>query len=100
AGELGGEPAQQLVAAFQARTKRTPTTAAAQAFDAAALVAAARAEAVRGSPAKLRPAMRAALAHARLADGACGDASIGPDGELVRVPSVLEVQGDDLVIVP
>jgi hypothetical protein len=100
AGELGGEPAQQLVAAFQARMKRTPTTAAAKAYDAAALVAAARAEAAQGSPAKPRAAMRSALAHAKLADGACGEASIGPDGELVRVPSVLEVQGDDLVIVP
>jgi branched-chain amino acid transport system substrate-binding protein len=100
AGDLGGEPAQQFVAAFQARTKRTPTTAAAQAFDAAALIAAARAEAVQGAPPDLRKAMRGALAHAKLADGACGAASMGPDGELVRVPSVLEVQGDDLVIVP
>jgi len=104
AGELGGEPAQQFTAAFHERTHRTPTTAAAQAFDAAALIAAARAEAVTGTvtgaPAHARRALRAALAHAKLADGACGAAAIGADGELARVPSVLEVQGDDLVLVP
>ncbi|HET9622171.1 MAG TPA: penicillin-binding protein activator [Kofleriaceae bacterium] len=99
AGELGGEPAQQLVAAFQARTRRVPTTAAAQAYDAAWLVATARAE-VSGASPDPRKAMRAALAHAHLVDGACGEAAIGPDGELARVPSVLEVQGDELVLVP
>jgi hypothetical protein len=44
-----------------------------------------------------REAMRAALARARLDDGACGPAAMGPDGELAREPSVLEVQGDQLI---
>ena len=62
------------------------------------LIATARAEAAAaGDP---RSALRAALAHARLADGACGPAAIGPDGELARVPSVLEVQGDALIVAP
>jgi len=99
AGELGGDAAAQLIAAFQQRTRRPPSTAAAQVYDAAAIVAAARAvaEASAGDP---RAALRAALAHARLADGACGPAAIGPDGELARTPSVLEVQGDELILVP
>ncbi|HEU4734242.1 MAG TPA: ABC transporter substrate-binding protein, partial [Kofleriaceae bacterium] len=101
AGELGGDAALQFAAAFQQRTRRTPSTAAAQAHDAAALVAAARAEAeAHAGDRDRRAALRAALAHARLDDGACGPAAIGPDGELTRTPSVLEVQGDELVLVP
>jgi ABC-type branched-subunit amino acid transport system substrate-binding protein len=112
AGELGGEPALQLAEAFQRRAHRPPSTAAAQAHDAAALVAGARAEAAPAiasgsgsTPAGTtgpdpRAALRAALAHAKLADGACGAASIGADGEVFRTPSVLEVQGDDLILVP
>jgi ABC-type branched-subunit amino acid transport system substrate-binding protein len=99
AGELGGDVAVQFATAFQQRTRRAPSTAAAQAYDAAAIVAAARAEAeaAAGEP---RAALRAALAHARLPDGACGPAAIGPDGELTRTPSVLEVQGDELILAP
>jgi len=98
AGELGGDLAVQFAAAFQQRAKHSPSTAAAQTYDAATLVATARAEATAaGEP---RSAFRAALAHARLADGACGPAAIGPDGELVRTPSVLEVQGDELIMAP
>ncbi len=98
AGELGGDLAGQLAAAFQQRLGRAPSTAAAQAHDAAALIALARAEAA--AAADPRSALRAALAHARLADGACGPAAIGPDGELERTPSVFEVQGDELVLAP
>jgi ABC-type branched-subunit amino acid transport system substrate-binding protein len=98
AGELGGDLAAQLAAAFTQRLGRAPSTAAAQAHDAAALIAAARTEAA--AAADPRSALRAALAHARLADGACGPAAIGPDGELERTPSVLEVQGDELVLAP
>jgi ABC-type branched-subunit amino acid transport system substrate-binding protein len=98
AGELGGDLAVQFAAAFQQRTRRLPSTAAAQAYDAAGLIATARAEATGGRDP--RAALGAALAHARLSDGACGPAAIGPDGELVRTPSVLEVQGDELIAVP
>lgn len=99
AGELGGDVAAAFAAAFRQRTRRAPSTAAAQAYDAAAIVAAARAEAeaTAGEP---RAALRTALAHARLSDGACGPAAIGPDGELTRTPSVLEVQGDELIVAP
>lgn len=98
AGELGGDLAVQFVAAFQQRTRRAPSTAAAQAYDAATLIAAARAQAASsGEP---RRALGTALAHARLLDGACGPAAIGRDGELVRTPTVLEVAGDELVVVP
>jgi ABC-type branched-subunit amino acid transport system substrate-binding protein len=98
AGADGGEPAAHLVAAFQQRTRRSPSTAAAQAYDAATLVAAARAAAAAGG--EPRAALRGALARARIDDGACGPAAIGADGELARTPSLLEVQGDELVIVP
>src|SRR6185295_18456997 len=41
AGELGGDAAVQFAAAFLSRTRRAPSTAAAQVHDAAAIVAAA-----------------------------------------------------------
>jgi ABC-type branched-subunit amino acid transport system substrate-binding protein len=98
AGELGGDLAAQFAAAFQQRTRRSPSTAAAQVHDAAALVAAARAQAA--AAADPRSALRAALGRATLADGACGPAAIGRDGELTRTPAILEVQGDALIVVP
>jgi len=101
AGELGGDLAVQLSAAFQQRTRRAPSTAAAQAYDAATLVAATReAAALTTGTGDPRGGFRAALAHAKLPDGACGPAAIGPDGELARVPTVLEVQGDELIVAP
>lgn len=99
AGELGGDLAVQLVAAFQQRTRRAPSTAAAEAYDAATLIAAARAT-VAATAADPRGVLRAALARASLPDGACGPAAMGPDGELARVPTVLEVQGDELIVAP
>ncbi len=98
AGELGGELAVELAAAFRQRTQRAPSTAAAQAYDAAILVAAARGQAA--AAVDPRSAFRSALAHAALDDGACGPAAIGPDGELERTPSILEVQGDELILAP
>jgi ABC-type branched-subunit amino acid transport system substrate-binding protein len=98
AGELGGDLAVRFSADFQQRTRRTPSTAAAEVRDAAALLAAARAQAA--GAADPRAALRAALAHARLDDGACGPAAMAPDGELERTPSVLEVSGDALIVVP
>jgi ABC-type branched-subunit amino acid transport system substrate-binding protein len=98
AAELGGELALQLAAAFQQRTRRAPSTAAAQVHDAAALIAAARAQAATAR--EPRGALRVALARAALPDGACGPAAIGHDGELERTPTVFEVQGDELVVVP
>jgi ABC-type branched-subunit amino acid transport system substrate-binding protein len=97
-GELGGDLAVQFAAAFQQRTRRAPSTAAAQVHDAAALLATARAAAAAAS--EPRSALRAALARARIDDGACGPAAIGPNGELARTPSVLEVQGDELILAP
>ena len=99
AGALGADAAAQFAAAFQQRTGRVPSAAAAQAHDAAALVAAARAQLAASAP-DPRAALRAALARARLADGACGPASMGPDGEVQRAPTILEVQGDQLLLVP
>ncbi len=100
AGDLGADLAVEFSAAFQRRTGRAPSTAAAEARDAAALLAAARTQAVSAASTSPRAALRAALAHARLDDGACGPAAIAPDGELERTPSVLEVQGDALILAP
>jgi hypothetical protein len=47
-----------------------------------------------------RAAYRAALSRAKLDDGACGPAAMDVDGELVRRPSLLEVQGDELILAP
>jgi ABC-type branched-subunit amino acid transport system substrate-binding protein len=100
AGELGGDAAVQFSSAFVQRTRRAPSAAAAQAYDAAALVAAARTAGVAAAAGDRRAAFRAALTHATLDDGACGPAAIGADGELARTPSVLEVRGDELILVP
>ena len=94
-GNEGGDLAAGFSAAFQHKTGRTPSSAAAEAHDAARLVAQAR---FAAAPAKdPREALRAALARGKLDDGVCGPAVIGADGELARTPLVLEVQGDELV---
>ncbi|MCX5741012.1 MAG: ABC transporter substrate-binding protein, partial [Proteobacteria bacterium] len=100
AADLGGDLALAFDAAFQQRTRRAPSTAAAQAYDAAALVARVRlgVQATReGDP---RRVFKAALATAKLDDGACGPAAMGLDGELDRVPTLLEVEGDHLIPAP
>lgn len=98
AGVLGADTSAGFAQAFQQRTSRTPTAAAAQAHDAAWLVARVRKETASSPDA--RAAFRAAMARAKLDDGACGPASVGADGELVRAPTVLEVSGDQLIVAP
>ena len=98
-GDLAGDLPGQFAAAFQQRTGRAPTSAAAQAHDAALLVANARAVAAQASG-DSREAMRAILARGKLDDGACGPAAMDVDGELHRTPAVLEIQGDQLLLVP
>jgi len=98
AADLGGDLGAQFAQAFQQRTGRTPSAAAAQVHDAAMVLARARREAA--SSAEPRAAVRGALARARLEDGACGRAAMGPDGELVRELFVLEVSGDQLIVAP
>jgi ABC-type branched-subunit amino acid transport system substrate-binding protein len=98
-GELGADASAAFVEGFRRRTGRAPTAAAAEVHDAAALVAAARGT-VAAAASDPRGALRAALARASLADGACGAAAIGPDGELAREPTALEVQGEAFVIAP
>jgi ABC-type branched-subunit amino acid transport system substrate-binding protein len=94
AGELGGDAAVQLGQAYQAKTGRPPSSAAAEAFDAASLVAHAMAGVTT------RAAMKSALARGKLDDGACGPASMDVDGELLRAPTILEVSGDSLMVAP
>jgi len=96
--DQGGDATQQFASDFLARTNHQPSSAAAQAFDAATLVATAREHAA--SARDLRAAFRDALAHAKLEDGACGPAAIGNDSELARTPVVLEVSGDELIQAP
>lgn len=94
AAEAGGGFAER----YQARTRRAATSAAAQAYDGMHLVLAAwRASRASATP---RAAFVAALRGAALEDGACGAATIGADGELVRAGSVLEVSGDALMVAP
>lgn len=95
APEFGGETATEFAAAFQTKTGRVPSSAAAEAFDAATLAAAAR-TAMPAGTADPRVAYRSALSRATLDDGACGPAAIDRHGELVRSPFTLEVQGDEL----
>src|SRR5690606_5792144 len=69
-GALGGDLAAGFAAAFQQRTQRTPSAAAAEAHDAALLVAKARA-AIGATAPDPRAALRAALARGKLDDGVC-----------------------------
>jgi branched-chain amino acid transport system substrate-binding protein len=93
-GDLGGDAAAAFGAAFQQKTGRPPSSAAAEAYDAATMLAAAR----RG--ATTRAGLHANLARAKLDDGACGQASMDVDGEVLRAPTILEVSGDSLVVAP
>jgi ABC-type branched-subunit amino acid transport system substrate-binding protein len=93
-GELGGDVSAAFVTDFTAKTGHTPSSAAAEAFDAATLVAEAR------KSSTTRAAMRAAIARAKLDDGACGAAKMDVDGELYRSFVTLEVQGDELIVAP
>ncbi|MEO8699541.1 MAG: penicillin-binding protein activator [Kofleriaceae bacterium] len=97
-GELGGDTGIAFWAAFQQRTNRTPSAAAAETHDAAMLVANVRKD-IAASP-DPRAAFRAAFARGKLDDGACGPAAMGADGELVREPAILEVSGDQLLLAP
>jgi branched-chain amino acid transport system substrate-binding protein len=93
-GELGGDLAASFTTAFQQRTQRAPTSAAAEAFDAATLISRARASS------STRAGMRSAISRSSLDDGACGPARMDVDGELARTYTTLEVQGDELVVAP
>jgi ABC-type branched-subunit amino acid transport system substrate-binding protein len=94
AGDLGGDEAVQFGQAFQGKTGRPPSSAAAEAYDAATMLSRARAGATT------RAGLRAALARQKLDDGACGTASMDVDGEVLRAPTILEVSGDSLVVAP
>ncbi|MGE0546725.1 MAG: penicillin-binding protein activator [Kofleriaceae bacterium] len=98
AGERGSDLAAEFAALFRQRTGRDPSSAAAQAYDAATLMTGARHHAAQ-SP-HPRAALRAALARAAIDDGACGPAAIASDGELTRELTVLEVEGDQLLPMP
>ena len=93
-GALGGDLAAGFVVDFTAKAGRAPSSAAAEAFDAATLIAEAR------KTATSRAAMRAAIARGKLDDGACGAAKMDVDGELYRSFVTLEVQGDELIVAP
>ncbi len=98
-GERGGDTGAQFAQAFQRRTGRPASAAAAQAYDAALAMVHARERAGAAGAVVTRAAVRAALAGVVLDDGACGPAQMGRDGELHREPRVLEVVGDDLQLV-
>ena len=97
-GELGGDTGAQFAADFLARSRRSASAAAAQAFDAATLVANVRAQIANASDP--RAAFRTTLSRGKLDDGACGPAAMDVNGELAREFAVLEVQGDQLLLVP
>ena len=88
-----------VAAALRERAGRDPSSAALEAHDAWRLVAAARAAAARAA-ARPRAAFVAALRGARVDDGACEPSAVGADGQLVRPPALLGVDGGELTIVP
>jgi ABC-type branched-subunit amino acid transport system substrate-binding protein len=97
-GDTVGGDAATFASALQKRIGRAPSAAAAQAYDAAMMMAAARSAA--SGAVDPRSAMRKGMATVRLDDGACGPATMGADGEIVRTPSVLEVSGSELIVAP
>jgi len=91
AGDRDNGPAAAFATAFHDATGRDPSSAAAQAYDAARLLLVARAAT------RSRTELMRALATARLDDGACGAASIVA-GEIVRTPVLLQVDSGELVL--
>lgn len=91
--------AAELAGQLAARLGHPPSSAAAQAYDAALWLGAAVAAAVAAGRGH-RAGVRAQLAQARLEEGACGPLAIGGDGEVVREAAVLQVDGEDLVLAP
>jgi ABC-type branched-subunit amino acid transport system substrate-binding protein len=98
-GADGGDIAADFTTAFQQKTTRAPSGAAAEAFDAATLMTKARATLSPSTP-DPRAALRLALSRVRIDDGACGPAAMDTYGEIARTPAVLEVEGDQLVVAP
>lgn len=78
--------------AFKRRIRRAPTPTAAQAYDAAVLVLNARSRAAD------RLGFVEKLVGSRLEDGACGAASVGANGELVRSVVVLRVDNGEFLV--
>ncbi len=103
AGALGGDAGAAFAAAFQQRSGRAPTAAAAQVHDAATLD---RAGPRRG---RARPAAPPAIPGARCAPRSPAPARAtapaarprwAPTASSQREPAVLEVSGDQLILVP
>ena len=97
-GPLGEGAALAFADAFHERTGRDPSPAAAQAHDAWTLVARARMNAAGARDP--RAAFTAALLGATVDDGACAPGTVGRDGQLVREPAVLGVEGGAITVVP
>src|SRR4029079_12745758 len=94
AGVRHAGPSGESHNAFHDATGRDPSSAAAQAYDAARIVFAAR------DGAHTRADVIRNLAHAHLEDGACGEATIDASGEISRAPIVLQVDSGELTLVP
>lgn len=86
---------------FERRAGRPPSGVAAQAHDAALLMLGARADAAKraGSrPRTARAELTRSLQRGFLEDGACGEARVGPTGEIVRESVVLRIEGGQFVV--
>lgn len=89
----------ELAAELEARLGHAPTSAAAQAYDAAAWMAQA-VTAARAAGRGHRAGVRAELMQTRLEAGACGPLSVGADAEVRRESATLQVDGEELVLAP
>jgi ABC-type branched-subunit amino acid transport system substrate-binding protein len=100
--EFASEGAAEFFERFQRANHRAPSSAASQAYDAARLVLVARAAAAERAASTAaagdRTAFTAALLGARIDDGACGEASVGADGEIQRRVVVLRVDGGEFMV--
>lgn len=97
-GLLGDGEGLAFAQAYRARTRRDPSSAAAQAHDAWLLVARARTTAALSRDP--RRAFRDVLLGASVTDGVCAPAHVGRDGQLARDPAVLGVEGGEITQVP
>jgi branched-chain amino acid transport system substrate-binding protein len=98
--------AAEVMARLETELGHPASSAAAQTYDAAAWLVAAMLTAgsvvSAGSTgiAPPRQRLRDAMQRTRLEEGACGSLSLGSDGEVVRDPTWLQVDGEELVPAP
>ncbi len=91
--------AADIAGRLEARLGHAPTSASAQAYDAAAWLTQAVASAQAAGQGD-RAGLRLAMTRTLLEEGACGPLSMGQNGEVIRESATLQVDGEELILAP